>query len=276
MILSRNDTSMNQKILPGLTINLKYSLKISYATGARVSFYTLTLATSFAFVPVFGLSYSPPSSSMGNAFHRPTLKEQLRANKRLITRAIREMDRERMSLEREQKKLQNDIKKMAKQNQINAVRIMAKDLVRTKQYIEKFYTMRSQLQAVNLRLQTMKTSEQMTRAMKGVTKAMGKMNKKMNVQSIQKIMMEFERQNQQMEMTEEMMGDAMDDAFDDAETEEEQEKIVGQVLDELGISMGAELAEAPTAAPAQAAPAEAENNAQVSELEARLDQLRRD
>ena len=65
-----------------------------------------------------------------------------------------------MSLEREQKKLQNDIKKMAKQNQINAVRIMAKDLVRTKQYIEKFYTMRSQLQAVNLRLQTMKTSEQ--------------------------------------------------------------------------------------------------------------------
>ena len=33
------------------------------------------------------------------------------------------------------------------------VRIMAKDLVRTRQYVTKFYEMRSQLQAISLRLE---------------------------------------------------------------------------------------------------------------------------
>merc|ERR1719158_1736873 len=135
-----------------------------------------------------------------------SLKEQLRANKRMINRAIREIDRERNTLEREQAKLTKDIKKMAKQNQMSAVRIMAKDLVRTKGYITKFYNMRSQLQAVNLRLQTMKTTEQMGRAMGGVTKAMKSMNKAMDMPGLQKIMQEFAMQNEKMEMTEETMG----------------------------------------------------------------------
>ena len=46
---------------------------------------------------------------------------------------------------------------------------MAKDLVRTKKYVTKFYTMRSRLQAVDLKLQTCKSTEAMMRAMKGVT-----------------------------------------------------------------------------------------------------------
>jgi len=37
---------------------------------------------------------------MGQA--QPTLKEQIRANKRDITRAVREIDRERVGLERQQ------------------------------------------------------------------------------------------------------------------------------------------------------------------------------
>ena len=47
---------------------------------------------------------------------------------------------------------------------------MAKDLVRTRRYISKFYQMRTQLQAVSLRLQTLRSNEQMATAMKGATK----------------------------------------------------------------------------------------------------------
>jgi charged multivesicular body protein 2A len=47
---------------------------------------------------------------------------------------------------------------------------MAKDLVRTRRYISKFYNMRTQLQAVSLRLQTMRSNQQMGEAMKGATK----------------------------------------------------------------------------------------------------------
>ena len=39
------------------------------------------------------------------------------------------------------------------------------------------------------------------------------MNKQMNMPALQKIMREFERQNERMEMTSDMMGDSIDDAF---------------------------------------------------------------
>lgn len=47
---------------------------------------------------------------------------------------------------------------------------MAKDLVRTRRYISKFYTMKTQLQAVSLRIQGMRSNQQMAEAMKGATK----------------------------------------------------------------------------------------------------------
>jgi hypothetical protein len=49
-------------------------------------------------------------------------------------------------------------------------KVMAKDLVRTRRYISKFYAMRTQLQAVSLRLQTLRSNEQMAQAMKGATR----------------------------------------------------------------------------------------------------------
>merc|ERR1719264_1354717 len=55
---------------------------------------------------------------------------------------------------------------------------------------------------------------------------------------IQKIMMEFEKQSEIMDMKEEMMSDTIDDALGD----EEDEAIVNQVLDELGLQLTDELA----------------------------------
>ena len=63
-------------------------------------------------------------------------------------------------------------------------------------------------------LQTLKSTQAMADAMRGATKAMGAINKQMNLPALTKIMREFERQNEKMEMTSEMMGDAVDDAFE--------------------------------------------------------------
>lgn len=69
----------------------------------------------------------------------------------------------------------------------------------------------------------------MAQAMRGVTKAMRSMNKQLNLPQIQKIMMEFERQSEIMDMKEEMMGEAIDDAMADEGDEEETEAVVSQV-----------------------------------------------
>jgi len=47
---------------------------------------------------------------------------------------------------------------------------MAKDLVRTRRYVQKFYQMRTQLQAVGLRIQTLRSNQQMAEAMRGASR----------------------------------------------------------------------------------------------------------
>ena len=68
----------------------------------------------------------------------------------------------------------------------------------------------------------------------------------MNVPQLQKIMMEFEKQNEMMGMKEEMMEDAMDDAFADDEDEDEEEAVVGAILAELGVEAASKMESAPT------------------------------
>lgn len=73
-------------------------------------------------------------------------------------------------------------------------------------------------------------------AMKGATMALGSMNKSMNLPQLQRIAMEFERENDIMEQRQEMMDDAVDDAMD-VGVEEEGDEVVEQVLEEIGIDM---------------------------------------
>merc|ERR1739848_183351 len=211
-------------------------------------------------------------------FKRKTPAEMIRENKRMIDRAIRDLDRERVKMEQQEKKVIGDIKETAKTGQMDAVKVMAKDLVRTRQHIKKFMLMRANLQAVSLKMTTMKSQHTMANAMKGVTKAMGRMNKSMNLPQIQKIMAEFEKQSEMMEMKGEMMDDAIDDALDDGETEEETDKIVGQILGELGIELAGQLSQIPetgNSVPAIVQPTATQPTIGDDDIEARLNNLKR-
>lgn len=99
---------------------------------------------------------------------RKTPADFLREQKRSLDRAIRELDRERATLQKQEQKLVADIKQMAKQQQLSAMRVMAKDLIRTRHSITKFYSLKSQLQGVSLRMQTLKSTQAMADAMRCV------------------------------------------------------------------------------------------------------------
>jgi len=212
---------------------------------------------------------------------KKTPAEMLRQNQRLLNKAMRDLDRERQKMEQQEKKTIADIKTMAKKGQMDAVRVMAKDLVRTRRYVKKFISLKANIQAVSLKIQTLKANNTMAEAMKGVTRAMATMNKQMKLPQIQKIMMEFEKQSEMMDMKEEMMGDAIDDALGDEDDEEESDAVVSQVLDELGLQMADDMSALPstggalsTGASKAPAAAAAVGDADA-DLEARLDNLRR-
>jgi len=193
---------------------------------------------------------------------RMTPQERLRKHQRALEKTQRELDRERVKLENQEKKLVQDIKKSAKNGQMGACKIQAKDLVRTRRcacfayccymssggqpadarppmrrYIQKFYSMRTQLQAISLRIQTVRSNEQMMQSMKGATSLLGSMNRQMNLPALQRIAMEFEKENDIMDQRQEMMDDAIDDVTG-LEDEEEGEEVVKEVLDEIGVDLG--------------------------------------
>ncbi|KAH9405986.1 PREDICTED: charged multivesicular body protein 2a-like [Rhagoletis zephyria] len=212
---------------------------------------------------------------------RKTPEQMLRENQRALNKAMRDLDRERAKMEAQEKKLIADIKKMAKDNQMDAVKIMAKDLVRTRRYVKKFILMRANIQAVSLKVQTLRSQNAMAMAMRGVTRALQNMNRQMNLPQIQKIMHEFERQSDMMDMKEEMMSEAIDDVIGDEEDEEESDVVVTQILDELGVQLNQKLGELPTANSTIGATAQA-NKQQIpvaadadADLQARLENLRR-
>jgi len=184
-----------------------------------------------------------------------TPAERLRQHQRSLAKAQRELDRERGKLEQSEKKLIMDIKKSAKAGQMNACKVMAKDLVRTRRYIQKFYQMRTQLQAVGLRIQTLRSNQQMADAMRGATRAMASMNRGLNLPGIQRIMDEFEKESAMMDMKEEMMADTVDDVMDQEEDEEEEgDKILKEVLDEIGVDLSQQLTDAPVGLSAISSP----------------------
>lgn len=223
---------------------------------------------------------------------RLTPQEQLRKNQRQLERTQRELDREKGKLQQQEKKLIGDIKRSAKEGQTKAMNIQARDLVRTRKQMDKFDRMKMQIQAISLRLQTVRSSNEMTGSMANATRVLSGLNAgSLNLSQLSKISSDFQRSMDMMDQKQEMVDDVMDDMMDDEideEDEEEIDQVVGQVLDEIGVGLNDKLAglrvdhdrlvaEAPSPSAPQRAPVAlgASADHEEDELQARLNSLKK-
>eukprot|EP01130_Rhizamoeba_saxonica_P002435 TRINITY_DN12235_c0_g1_i1.p1 TRINITY_DN12235_c0_g1~~TRINITY_DN12235_c0_g1_i1.p1 ORF type:complete len:226 (-),score=64.63 TRINITY_DN12235_c0_g1_i1:44-721(-) len=179
---------------------------------------------------------------------RKTPEEIVKENQKLIKRSMREIERERRRMKTSQQQQMNEIRKSVKDGQMNAARIMAKDLVRTRKHIEDMGRMKTQLQGVLLRIQSVRSQHAMSEAMRGVTRAMVAMNRQINLPSLQHIMMEFEKQSEIMDMKQEAIGDTMEDMMTDEYEERDTEDIIDQIIDDISLNLQQELVSTPQAA----------------------------
>lgn len=67
----------------------------------------------------------------------------------------------------------------------------------------------------------------------------------MNLPELQKIMQEFMKQSEMMNMKSDMISDSIDDTFDTVDDQAESDQVVAQVLDELGIQFNESMIQAP-------------------------------
>ena len=90
----------------------------------------------------------------GNAKPNLTPAEQAKEWKRNITKEMRSIDRDIEKLHREEKKSLLECKKLLKDKQNNAARMLAKEVVNVRNTIARMHTAKAQLNSVSMNLQT--------------------------------------------------------------------------------------------------------------------------
>ena len=201
------------------------------------------MATWTSSISLFKLHITKHYNTMGNT---PTLSQQIQHNKLMTFRVVRELDRELESIEEENAKMETEIRKLAEKKQYAAMRILAKDIGRSRTRVTRCYLMRSNLNALNAKFDSMKTTHEMAKSMARMTRSMKHMNKSMNMSKIRSLAMVFERETEKLDIKMEMMDDVLEDVFEDPDIDEDSEELVDQVLAEMGLVISGELGRAPT------------------------------
>jgi len=184
---------------------------------------------------------------MSFLFKKPDPKEVQRQNQRELRKTERDLQKDRYDLDRQEKQLEADIRKMAKQGNRDGCVVLAKQLVNLRKQRTRSYGMSAKVSAVGSQSKAMNSNMKMAQVMKSTTDTMTTMNKQINPMKVAKTMQEFEKANAKMEMSEEMINDTLDGMLDESGDEEEQDRIVTQVLDEIGIELSGKMSAAPSA-----------------------------
>jgi len=154
------------------------------------------------------------------------------------------MDRELRELERQEKQVTMELKQRAKTTNSTkdpALAALAKQLVQVRKQKEKIMTTKAHIGAVGMHANSMASQVAAVSAIGSVTGAMATANSVMDVQAMSKIMQEFTKENERLEVKQEMMDDALIDAFDNEGVEEEADQLTNQVLAELGVELDSQM-----------------------------------
>jgi division protein CdvB (Snf7/Vps24/ESCRT-III family) len=193
----------------------------------------------------------------------------------------RDMDREIRELDRQEKQVTAELKqraKLASSSNDTTLKALAKQLVQIRQQRSKLQSTKAQLGAMGMHATVTASQIAAATAIGSVTETMKVANSAMDVKQTTKIMTEFQRENERMEVKGEMMDDMLAAAFDGDEIEEEADQVTNQVLAELGVELDSQLVglNAPSKKPAQGELTAEEQDALddvLPDLKARLNAL---
>lgn len=154
------------------------------------------------------------------------------------------MEREIRELDRQEKQVTVELKQRAKAVSAPkdpALAALAKQLVQVRKQREKLVAAKAHIGAVGMHATSMASQVAAASAIGSVTSAMAVANSAMDVKETTRIMQEFTRENERLQVKQELMDEALIDAFDNDEVEEEAEQLTNQVLAELGVEMDSRL-----------------------------------
>jgi len=212
-----------------------------------------------------------------DVFKKPDPKELVRKWQGQLRKEMRQVDRQILEIKREEKKVEKSIKDCGKRNDIASARILAKELVRSRQTVTRLHTNKAQMNSVTMHLSENLAVIKAVGHMEKSAELMGLMNKLMKASAVEKSMRELSKEMYKAGVMQEMVDDVMEDLGDE-NLEEETEAQVDQILAELAVEGAVQMPTAVKPVDIAAGPsAEAEAGEEEDELaglQARLDAIR--
>lgn len=163
----------------------------------------------------------------------PTVSEMSRKYKMEINRQIRELERETIKLQQEEKRLFADLKRFVTSNPKVALQ-KAKSVVRVRRITSRFATMQGNLQSVCAKISSIKSMDALNKSMTEVSALMTRFNEAPALRNMHQTMAQFSRENGMMMAKSELMDESLNEVFDESE-EDESDDVIGDIFTEAGV-----------------------------------------
>jgi len=202
---------------------------------------------------------------MGN---KVSLEENL-INLRLTSK---QMQRESTKCQSKEKENKAKIKKAIEQGNHDGARIYAQNSIREKNQALNYLKLSSRLDGVASRLDTAIRMNNVSKTMGSIVTGMDSALKSMDVEKISKIMDEFERKFETMDVQTNVMENAMENTMATSTPVDDVDSLVQEVASEHNLDLGERFGEVGSKLPTSNTVQNKDDN--MSELEARLASLR--
>ncbi|CAL9727630.1 vacuolar protein-sorting-associated protein 24 [Monosporozyma unispora] len=163
----------------------------------------------------------------------PDPKEQHRKIKAALRKNGRQIDRNLNELQMLQKKTKDLIKRSAKQNDMKAVRVYAKELYQINKQYNRMYTSKATLNSVTMKVEEAYKMKNLTNSMATSTGIMREVNSLVRLPQIQTSMVELEKELMKAGIMTEMVDDTMESLdMGEDEMDEEVNEQVNKIIEE--------------------------------------------
>lgn len=169
----------------------------------------------------------------------------IREKQRALDKSTRRLADSHAKLVEGEEKLIADAKEAARTNRIPTCKILAKQLIRSRAQCAKLVEVQGQLSAIGMQLQSMDSTHAVAEAMRDAGRVMFAVNRSLRLPALQKIVVTFQQESGLMDTNQEMMGDAVDGALSSTDDDAETDAFVSSVLDEIGIDLKQQMVDAP-------------------------------
>jgi len=175
---------------------------------------------------------------------KPNPQQQLRDWQSHLRKECRNIERQIIDIQREEKRVQKAIKDAAKRNDMGSAKALAKEIVRSRRTVNRLHENKAQLNSISMHLGESVAIARTVGHLSKSAEVMKLVNNLMKAPEIAVTMQNFSKEMIKAGLIEETVNDALDSALDTEDIEEETEAEVDKVLTALAGETAAELPEA--------------------------------